>query len=63
MQSGFYCEENTTLPYRKALVPMAEIVATFTITFPLVGILELNGQPVIAPITHVVRDQSRIYGI
>lgn len=62
VQAGYRCEENTTLPYRQDLVPMAVMNATFTITLPLIGILELNGQPVINPITHTVADETRIYG-
>ena len=49
--------------YRDPVVPVAELEAQFTITFPLVGILELNGQPVLDPIVHTVSDESRIYGI
>ena len=44
------------------LVPMAEMRATFTVTMPLVGILELNGGPLLKPIKRELKDQSRIYG-
>jgi hypothetical protein len=42
---------------------MAQFEATFQITLPLVGILELNGRPLLDPIVHTVRDQSRIFGV
>ncbi|WP_160763396.1 TadE/TadG family type IV pilus assembly protein [Kangsaoukella pontilimi] len=49
--------------FRDPIVPVAELEAQFRITFPLVGILELNGQPLLDPIDHIVNDESRIYGI
>ncbi|AZQ67195.1 pilus assembly protein [Silicimonas algicola] len=49
--------------YRQARVPMAEVTARFTITFPLVGILELNGQRVLEPLWRDITDLSRVYGV
>jgi TadE-like protein len=49
--------------YRQLEVPVAQVSADIRITLPLVGILELNGLPLIAPITHTVTDQSRIFGV
>ena len=49
--------------YRQAQVPMAEITANFTIVFPLVGILEINGLPLVNSITRDVTDSSRVFGV
>lgn len=50
--------------FRDPVAPVAELEATFEVTFPLIGILELIG-PVDFdhPIQHTVVDESRIYGI
>ena len=53
---------DTATTFRTPIVPMAEVEAQFIITFPLVGILQVNGLPLIDPIDHVVNDQTRIYG-
>lgn len=45
------------------IVPMAEIEANFTVIFPLVGILEFAGQPLMNPISHTLSDETRIYGL
>lgn len=62
IQYRHFCEAGTGGGFRQALVPMAELRAQFTVTMPLVGILEINGQPLIDPIVRVIVDQSRIYG-
>lgn len=64
VQPAYFCVEGAAPDsYRQLRVPMAEIEARFRVTLPLVGILELNGQPIIDPIEHSVVDQSRIYGL
>lgn len=48
--------------YRQTQVPIARIAAQFTIQLPLGDVFELNGFTV-PPITHVVIDESRIFGV
>lgn len=45
-----------------ALVPVVEVAVTLTIDFPFGGVFDLFGQP-LAPLTTVVSDESRVYGI
>jgi Flp pilus assembly pilin Flp len=59
----FCVDEVNPGDYRSPTVPMAEIRADFTITFPFVGILRLNNLPVVATINRTVRDQSRVFGV
>lgn len=57
------CREFSVAGGPTLIVPMAEIEADFTVIFPLVGILEFNGQPLMAPINHTLSDETRIYGL
>lgn len=58
----YFCKAGSGVGLSQPLVPMAEMRATFTVTMPLIGILELNGGPLLPPITRELVDQSRIYG-
>lgn len=44
------------------LVPVVEVAVTLTIDFPFGGVFDLFGDP-LEPLTTVVTDESRIYGI
>ncbi len=59
------CVSHATDPdrYRQAQVPMAQVTANFTVVFPLVGVLEINGIPLINSITRDISDMSRVYGV
>lgn len=48
--------------YRQALVPMAQVSAQFTITYPLGNVFNLNGFT-LPTIDHIVVDRSRIFGV
>lgn len=61
--STYVCEVPAPGTYRQDEVPVAQVSADIRITLPLVGILELNGQPLIPPITHTITDRSRIFGV
>lgn len=61
VRSGTKCVAGA---FRDPVAPVAELEATFEITFPLIGVLELFGPVDFEhPIQHVVSDESRIYGI
>jgi|GEM_PF-666328 len=49
--------------YRQDQVPMAQVTAQFTIQFPLVGVLSINGIPLMSPITRDITDSSRVFGV
>ena len=44
------------------LVPVIQVAVTLTIDFPFGGVFDLFGDP-LAPLTTVVADESRVYGI
>lgn len=61
VRSGTRCVAGT---FSEPVVPVAEIQATFEVTFPMIGVLELVGAVNFDhPIQHTVVDQSRVYGI
>ncbi|MEO9825649.1 MAG: TadE/TadG family type IV pilus assembly protein [Paracoccaceae bacterium] len=49
--------------YRQLNIPIVSVTAQINITLPLGNILELNGQPLLAPITPTIRDESRVFGV
>ena len=49
--------------YRQLNIPIVTVTAQINITLPLGGVLELNGQPLLPPITPTIIDESRVFGV
>lgn len=49
--------------YRQLNIPIVTVTAQINITLPLGNILELNGQPLLPPITPTIIDESRVFGV